>query len=355
MDLRYIQGTYGYPHMVGHRASLAGSIYEGCKIENKSIKFHFSTTVRDVEPFSPTPVFTATPRHGEPYQVEADVLLACDGIKSNVRMEMLKRLGVSAKVEDTGKAAYRIMLTREQMQHDPELLELINGEKATRWIGANRHIIAYPVADKTIYNLSTGQPDVNFAAAPSETYTTRGSKEAMLQVFGDFCPRVLRMLKMVPEGEVCEWKLRVHDPLPTWVHGSVALVGDACHPTLPHLAQGAAQAIEDAAVLGEVFALLPDRRPESINKALKVYELVRKERAETLVAIAAANGKAMHLGDGEAKEERDRQFAALKSGKGPVPDKWADADVQKQIYGFDCMQVARETFQHEFGSSSWRS
>lgn len=158
------------------------------------------------------------------------------------------------------------------------------------------------------------------------------------------------MLNLVPGGEVCEWRLRVHSPLPTWIHGSVALLGDACHPTLPHLNQGAAQAIEDAAVIGVVLSRLPDTSPESINKTLRVYEKVRKERAETLVGMAAANGRAMQLASGAAQEERDRQFAALKEGKGTVPDKWADADVQKLIFGFDCTKVAEDVFEKSFNS-----
>jgi salicylate hydroxylase len=170
----------------------------------------------------------------------------------------------------------------------------------------------------------------------------------MLKTFSDFCPKIQRMLNLVPDGEVCEWKLRVHSPLPTWVHGSMALVGDACHPTLPHLAQGAAQAIEDAAVLGVVLSRCPDTTPESINKSLRVYQELRKERAETLVELAAASGRALHLGEGVAKAERDRQFAALKEKKGAVPDKWADADVQKKIYGHDCMEVAEESFDELF-------
>jgi salicylate hydroxylase len=330
---------------------LTNSLYKGCKRE-KAIKFLFSTTAENVKAFSPKPSFTATPRNGDaPYKVDADILLAADGVKSNTRVDMLRKLRVSADVRDTGQAAYRIMLRQDQMENDPELLELINSDKITRWIGEKRHIIAYPVSNKNIYNLSTTQPDVNFAAAPSATYTTKGSKSAMLSVFADFCPKVRRMLELVPEGEVCEWKLRVHAPLPTWVHGSVALIGDACHPTLPHLAQGASQAIEDAAVLGVVLSRMPDPSPESINKALQVYEQVRKARAETLTDLAAASGRTMHLGEGRAKEERDRAFAALKSGKGPVPDKWADPDVQKMVYGFDCIKVAEETFRDAFAKT----
>lgn len=333
--------------MVGHRSSLAGSMYEGCKRE-KNITFHFATGAGEIKSYGPQPSFTAVPRNGEPYDVSCDIILAADGVKSVIRDQLLRLKNIDAKIIDTGQAAYRIMLTREQMKDDPELLALIDRESVTRWIGEKRHIIAYPVSSKQIYNLSTVQPDVNFAAAPSATYTTKGSKPQMMEVFGDFCPMVRRMLDLVPDGEVCEWKLRVHEPLPTWVHEQMALVGDACHPTLPHLAQGAAQAIEDGAVLSVVLSKLPDTSPESISKALKVYEEVRRDRAYKLVELAAASGRAMHLGEGAAKEERDRQFAALKEGKGPVPDKWADADVQKIIYGQDVMKIADEDFDSIF-------
>jgi salicylate hydroxylase len=351
VELDYVYATYGYPHMVGHRASLANGMYNGCKA-HPAIKFNFSTGLQDVKSFAPKVKFTAVPRQGEPYEVECDILLAADGIKSNTRRDMLKLLNISADIQDTDQAAYRIMLKRSQLENDPELLELIDSERVVRWIGERRHIIAYPVSNNTIYNLSTTQPDVNFAAAPTETYTTKASKPAMLKVFADFCPKVQRMLNLVPDGEVCEWKLRVHAPLPTWVHGSAALVGDACHPTLPHLAQGAAQAIEDAAVLAVVLAKLPDSSPDAINKALRVYEAVRKDRAETLVEWAAASARELHLGKGAAMEERNRQFAELKAkgGKARVPDKWADADVQKIVYGVDCMKVAEEKFNELFSA-----
>ncbi|KAJ5233932.1 Monooxygenase FAD-binding [Penicillium citrinum] len=351
VELGYIEKTYGYKHMVGHRASLADGLYQGC-LKQSAIKFHFATTAQNVESFGPKPSFTAVPRDEtqKPYKVQCDVLLAADGIKSQARVEMLKRLNVDVGVKDTHQAAYRIMIHKDQIKDDPELLALINNTRVTRWIGEKRHIIAYAVSNNTIYNLSTTQPDTNFAAATNATYTTKGDKSAMLGVFSDFCPMVQRMLNYVPEGEVCEWKLRVHDPLPTWVHGQMALIGDACHPTLPHLAQGAAQAIEDGAVLAVALSRLPDTSPESINKALRVYERIRKGRAEALVDMATASGRALHLGDGAAKAERDRQFAALRAGggKGPVPDKWADADVQREIYGFDCTKVTEDNFDEYF-------
>ncbi|KAI1275339.1 FAD/NAD(P)-binding domain-containing protein [Xylaria sp. FL0933] len=343
-----IAELYGYPHCVGHRASLAGSLFEGCQKE-PAITFHFSTALESIKSFGPDKVlFTVKPRNGEAYEVESDVLLAADGIKSSVRTAMLRAIGSSAEVEDTGQAAYRIMLSRADMAHDPEMLELLDSDCALRWIGEKRHIVAYPISNKSIYNLSTCQPDTNFAAAPSVTYTTRGDKSAMLKVYGDFCPLVLRMLNLVPEGEVCEWRLRSHKPLERWTLGAVTLLGDACHPTLPHLGQGATMAIEDAAVVAECVSALPvqdgkiDR--EALSRALSVYEVLRKDRTSTLVDLAAFSGRTLHLGEGKAKEERDRQFAEARKKGNSVPDKWASPDVQKMIYSHDCVTEAQEKF-----------
>ncbi|KAJ4298217.1 hypothetical protein N0V90_006116 [Kalmusia sp. IMI 367209] len=349
VKLDYVEKTYGYPHMVGHRASLAGAMHDGC-VKEPGIKFALGSLISDVE-FGAKPSFKLTPLSSpdEARRVECDILLGCDGVKSQTRVAMLQARGETADVKDSGQAAYRIMLTREQMQNDPELIALLDADTVTRWIGEKKHIIAYPIHNKQIYNISTAQPDVNFAGAPNSTYTTKGSKSAMMQVYGDFCPMIHRMLDLVPDGEVVEWKLRVHEPLSSWVLDSTALVGDACHPTLPHLAQGAAQAIEDGAVLGVVLnpKRIADGSPSTITKALKIYEKVRKERAEALVELAAENGRSMHLGSGKAKEERDKIFAALKTGKGPVPDKWADADVQRMIYGVDITAEAENLCKEE--------
>jgi len=193
--------------------------------------------------------------------------------------------------------------------------------------------------------LLAGLAEAEFeTGATDAAYTTRGSKEAMLGVFGDFCPLVQKMLRMVPDGDVCEWKLRQHKTLSSWTDGAVALLGDACHPTLPHLSQGAAMAIEDGAVLAEVLSRVQRAGdPDSTYKCLKVYELLRKDRTTMLVNMAAYSGKQLHLGEGKAKEERDRLFREHKTA-GKVPDKWASPDVQEMIYSHDCVKHAQENF-----------
>ncbi|KAL2175645.1 uncharacterized protein P884DRAFT_227661 [Thermothelomyces heterothallicus CBS 202.75] len=351
VEMPDIEEKYGFPHCTGHRSSLAGGLFNGCKKE-KAIKFHFSTALVRVNSFGPRPSITLKPRDGDEYTLEADILLASDGIKSVTRTQMLAELGTESQEEDTGQAAYRIMLKRSEMEHDPELRELIDSDTVVRWVGERRHIIAYPVSSKQIYNLSTAHPDIHFASATNATYTTRGSKTAMLQMYEDFCPLVHRMLNLVPDGEVCEWKLRVHKPLPTWVRGSVALLGDACHPTLPHLSQGAAMAIEDGAVLAEVVSRVPADKahdPDTITKTLKVYELLRKPHCTALVDLATHSGRILHLGEGKAREERDREFR-LNGKNGSVPDKWASPDVQNMIYSHDWVQEAIDRYDELYAS-----
>lgn len=345
-----IRKMYGYPHCTGHRASLTDGLYQACR-KYSSITFHFGMTLVNVSSFE-NPKFTVRDTSGTEHTVYADILLAADGVKSVTRSALLAQIRCESDAQDTGQAAYRVLLPREKMQQDPEMMALLDSNQVTRWIGEKRHWIAYPIQSRSIYNMSSIQPDTNFASAPSVTYTTKGSKSAMLDVFSDFCPLVQRMLSLVPDGEVCEWKLRVHSPLPTWVLGSVALVGDACHPTLPHLNQGAGQAIEDAAVLAEVLSKSPNGSRDAINRCLRIYETLRKERATTLVEWAAESGRVLHLGEGEAKEERDKRFAEAKKGGKSVPDKWASPDVQAYVYGHDCMREAEEKFDELYDSLS---
>ncbi|KKA29635.1 hypothetical protein TD95_000672 [Thielaviopsis punctulata] len=352
VPMPHVAEKYGFPHCTGHRSSLAGRMYDACK-EESAITFHFGCRLMDVKSFGPKPEFVIRNEKGDNVTVHSDILIASDGIKSVTRRRILETLGIEDSEKETGQAAYRIMLNREDMKNDPEMLALIESDEVVRWIGEKRHIIAYPIHNHTIYNLSTTQPDSNFAAALSETYTTRGSKTAMLDVFHDFCPLVQRMLNMVPEGEVCEWRLRMHNPLPTWVMGSVVLIGDACHPTLPHLSQGAAMAIEDGATIAEALALTPDVKPSSISRSLKAYQLLRKEWCTMLVQMAYDSGRVLHLGDGAAKEERDRMFAEAKAGKAKsVPDKWASPDVQDMIYRNDVMERMKAEFETLYAQTS---
>lgn len=100
-------------------------------------------------------------------------------------------------------------------------------------------------------------------------------------------------------------------------------------------------AVEDGAVLAEVLTRAPDASPGAVGRRLGVYERLRKGHTTELVDLAAASGRALLLGRGPERDERDRQFAA---GGVPIPDRWASPEVQRIIYSHDCMAEAAERF-----------
>lgn len=287
-------------HQVVHRSALQKCLVQGA-LQTGMVELHLNKLVNEYDLdgtcFKVTDrkhVNGSTPDQ-EGKWIQADVILAADGVKSKARTALLSRVdekddgkSIPSKpvafhmaetcdgppVVDTGQAAYRILVHRDMVGNDPELLPFFTGSHSYRWIGEGRHIIAYPIASHGIFNMSTAHPDRHFVAA--DAWTTSGSKEEMLSTFHDFCPRVQKLLRLVPDGQVLEWKLRVHHPLSTWVDTNTALIGDACHPTLPHLAQGAAQAIEDAAVLGVVLAKVESK--DDIHKALLVYQVSHSKK-----------------------------------------------------------------------------
>nr|XP_019043135.1 salicylate hydroxylase [Kwoniella bestiolae CBS 10118]OCF22065.1 salicylate hydroxylase [Kwoniella bestiolae CBS 10118] len=344
VNFEYIEKEFGYPFYVVHRSALQKSLVTGAT-NSGVVELHLGQQVTDWDfensKFRVKGRASGRPTEGvERHWVEADLILAADGVKSKARTAMLARKGEADHVEDTGQAAYRIIVKRSMINEDPELLPFFTGSHSYRWIGERRHIIAYPIASHDLFNMSSAHPDRRFVEA--DTWTASGSKQEMLDMFSDFCPRVQKLLKLVPEGDVLEWKLRVHAPLSHWVDGNTALVGDACHPTLPHLAQGAAQAVEDAAVLGVVLGKI--RSKDDIHRALLVYQALRKPRADWAVLTAANNGKGLHLSSGAAQEARDSAFRTAEREGGENPDKAIDQTTQRILYAHDCAKEADEKF-----------
>ena len=151
----------------------------------------------------------------------------------------------------------------------------------------------------------------------------------MMDFYRGWNDLVRDLLSYVPKGEINEWTLNSHRPLPRWIENECALIGDSCHPMLPYVAQGAAQAIEDTAVLTVSLSLADD-----VPTALGVYEAVRKSRGEAIQNSAATTRQALHLPDGPEQEKRDKAIA----GTGPNPDLWADHDWQDFMWGVDVMK-----------------
>ncbi|CAG8130326.1 unnamed protein product [Penicillium olsonii] len=322
-----VNKTFGQ-QVVIHRADLHNAIIDRA-LALPNVELRENSPVTGVS-FSPASVTLA---NGD--IVHGDVVVGADGIKSTIRSHLLEDSTIKAVA--TGDAAYRIMLPREVMEKDSELKALIDEPQATRWLGPGRHIIAYPVRKHELYNVVLLHPDSH---GVDESWTTKGSKQEVVENYDGWDSTVRKLIELVDDNEVLEWKLCLHHPLSTWIRGSVALIGDACHPMLPYVAQGAAQAVEDAAALGVVLSAISSR--EEIPLALNAYEKSRKERAETVQQSGSENRITLHLPDGPEQIARDAQFQASASGNNP--DKWSDLRTQEFLWGWDAEKAALDTW-----------
>ncbi|KAE8354509.1 salicylate hydroxylase [Aspergillus coremiiformis] len=324
-----VDKTYGQQAAI-HRADLHNALVEKA-LALPNVKLRVNSAVIDVH-FSPAYVTLANGT-----VIGGDVVIAADGIKSTIRHHLLGEVSPS-KAVPTGDAAYRIMLPRSVMEKDPELKELVDENQATRWLGPDRHIVAYPVRKHELFNVVLLHPDRH---GVEESWTTKGLKQEMVDNYRGWDRRVQKLIDLVVDDEILEWKLCLHPPLKTWIKGNVALIGDACHPMLPYVAQGAAQAVEDAAALGVLLSTISSRR--DIPLALQAYEKSRKHRAETVQQLGSANRIMLHLPDGPEQQVRDEQFRLSMTG-GFNPDRWTDRDTHAFLWGWDAETAALEAW-----------
>ncbi|KAK6508828.1 hypothetical protein TWF481_003596 [Arthrobotrys musiformis] len=332
---------YNAPLLVIHRADLQRILLN--RAHSLSIKIHTGCPITAISPDFSTPSIKLA--SGE-WVTDTDLVIAADGIKSFVRSEMARRMGVKDETVSTGDAAYRVVIEEERMRGDPKMRALVKGNMGVRWMGPGGHIMAYPVRSHKLYNMVLIHP-IRPHQIDTESWTSPGTKSEMLKTYSGWNSMVKQLLSYVPDDQevIMEWTLNSHAPLKSWREGRFVLIGDACHPMLPYVAQGAANAIEDAGVLSVTLGMISSA--EKIDDALRVYEVVRKERGEAIQASARDTQKVLHLKDGREQEERDRRIrestiAARGGEKKGNPDLWADLRWQEFMWGVDVMKEAAE-------------
>jgi len=275
--------AFGFPHYQMHRADLLTTLL--CALPSERVHVGYR--------------LVGLADHGDAVEADfengksvlVDALVGADGIHSTVQ----RILFGPRSAHFTGCAAYRGLIRAERLSHlDLEVT-------CDVWMGPGRHFVHYFVRNKQMFNFVTAVEQDSWTG---ESWTDKVDVATALAEFDGWHPQVRVIISAV--DEVYIWALFDRPPLERWSVGRTTLLGDACHPMLPFMAQGAAQAIEDGATL---TACLAGTSRADIPMALHRYEQLRLPRASRVQAGSAANKTRFHLPDGPEQEERDAQMA----------------------------------------------
>jgi salicylate hydroxylase len=238
---------------------------------------------------------SATALFADGTTAEADVIIGADGIHSPVRTALF---GPDAP-RFTGKICYRSVITSAAIRGGA-LADLAadNGQ----WLGPHGTIVLYPLRGEELINVVCHYDDDSYR---HESWVTECDRAEVLDRYSGWHQSLLRLFEA---GETWyKWALYDRDPIPRWTSGRVTLLGDAAHPMLPYLGQGACQALEDGAVLAN--ALADPRFASDPVAALEAYERTRRPRASQVVLTARARGVSNHLPSRWAAIRRDAAIA----------------------------------------------
>ncbi|HEX3440146.1 MAG TPA: FAD-dependent monooxygenase [Pseudolabrys sp.] len=275
-------GAFGFPHYQCHRADVLAMLTAAVPVERVHLGHRLSG-------FSDRGA-SVDIQFDNGVGVRADMLIGADGIHSAVR----RILFGEQQPEFTGCMAYRGLVPAERLKHlDLEVVAQI-------WMGPGKHVVNYFVASGRLMNFVA---NIEQDGWTRESWTDRGDPNELRAAFAAWAPELRAVFAEVEETFI--WGLFDRAPLPRWSVGRVTLLGDACHPMLPYMAQGAAQALEDGAVLAACLA-----KNAEVEGALKHYEDVRLPRASKVQLAARGNKTRFHLPDGPEQIERDALMAS---------------------------------------------
>lgn len=214
----------------------------------------------------------------------AETVVAADGVHSTVRSLLYDEPGA----EYTGHVAYRGLVPVESVGKDT-LEPAFN-----IWAGPKKHVVAYYVRRGALVNYVAAVEEPDWR---TESWTAKADREQLVSYFEGWDPAVRKLLAQTQEGSCFKWALLVRKPLQRWSSDRITILGDAAHPMVPYMAQGAVMAMED----GWVFAHFAENHNDSAS-ALKAYETARRERSSKVQATAWAQGQREHKVGTETEE-----------------------------------------------------
>jgi len=234
-------------------------------------------------------------------EIEADIIIGADGIHSAVRASLFE----TAAPRFTGKVSWRFLIPSAAIP---------GGVTAnTTWLGPHGAIVVFPVRRGELVNVNCHHEDDSWT---EESWTRESDKAELFETYKDWAPELRHYFAAI--NKPYKWAVYDRDPIQQWTKGRITILGDAAHPMLSYLGQGAGQAIEDGVVMAAALAAQTDDLPA----ALKRYERSRLPRASRVVLASRARGEENHLVSRWAALKRNamidlrKRFAGDPSGRG---------------------------------------
>ena len=273
-----------------------------------NVTLKFSTHVVKVEPGDASSEVIFADGSSQSF----DIVIGADGIHSVVR----PCVGGIDKPRFSGSAAYRALVPRSAVEDLPI--------DVTNRMGPDRHVVSYFIGrNRSHLNLVCISPEDSWE---TESWTEQGTMEDLLSRFEGWSPEFLSLLGRVEEP-IFRWALYDREPLEQWGIGTTTLLGDACHPMLPFMAQGSCQAIEDAVVLARC---LSETNSSDAVSALRRYEDARQGRTAQVQTSSLSNRDLFHMVDGQEQKDRDMIFSISPPGM----------SILDWVYEYDALTVA---------------
>src|SRR5260221_6873988 len=292
-----IEAEFGAPHYIFHRGELHAILAKAVPPERVFLA-HRCTCVEQTSERVRVSVANGT-------SSEFGAVIAADGIHSSVRRALLGPVKPRFACR-----AYRGLIPADKVGDLPP--------ESTAWLGPGRHFIHYFVSAGKFLNF-VGHVEQD--GWMSESWTEPGSVEDLRSAYAGWHPQVQRVIDAVDETFI--WAVFDREPLKRWTYGRIAMLGDACHPMLPFMGQGGAQAIEDAAAITACLRKCGD----DVEAALQLYEAVRQPRASRIQEQSWDNKTRFHMPDGPDQMQRDAAMARGMTDWSYRPIAW--------VYGHD--------------------
>lgn len=268
-----VRDQYGFPYYNIHRGDLLRVLVEAAE-RSSAIELN---TASEVTGFAQGGLVRVTVGGASDTVHEGDALIGADGIHSAVRAQLFG----DAAPRFTGNVAWRALVPAERLPTG------LVRPTATAWWGPHKHFVHYYLRSGTLVNCVCIVEKTGWEV---ESWTERGAFDELKSDFAGWHEDVQALIDNMDRSSLYKWALHDRAPMAHWGEGLVTLLGDACHPTLPFMAQGAAMAIEDAAVLAGCLAADDD-----LAAGLQRYESLRRRRTARVQNGSRRNARLFHL------------------------------------------------------------